>query len=100
MMEKDVRMNSEESAIISGLLDRHLPSVPAWVYGPRVKQTSIETSDLDLVVFATPDQRYLIHDLREAFKESNLLFRVVLFIWDNLPQAFKKQIKSQYVALN
>ncbi len=45
---------SERKAVL-GLLDRHLPGTAAWVYGSRVKWTSRPQSDLDLVVFATPE---------------------------------------------
>ncbi len=56
-------------------------------------------SDLDLVVFATPDQRRQVGDLREAFEESNLPFRVDLFVWDDVPDSFRTRIETEHVAL-
>ena len=75
------------------MLERHLPNTAAWVYGSRAKWTSRPQSDLDLVVFATPEQNRRVSNLREAFEESNLPFRVDLFVWDNVPEQFRKQIE-------
>ena len=69
------------------------------MYGSRVKWTSRPQSDLDLVVFATPEQRPQVGDLREAFEESNLPFRVDLFVWDDVPDSFRKQIQEEHVVL-
>ena len=62
----------------------------AWVYGSRVKWASRPQSDLDLVVFAAPEQCRQDGDLREAFEESNLSFRVDLFVWDDMPGSFRE----------
>ena len=56
-------------------------------------------SDLDLVVFAKPEQERRVSDLREAFEESNLPFRVDLFVWDEVPEQFRKQIEAEHVVL-
>ena len=71
----------------------------AWAYGSRVKWTSRPQSDLDIVVFATPEQRRQVGDLREAFEESNLPFLVNLFVWDDVPESFKDKIEAQRVVL-
>ena len=56
-------------------------------------------SDLDMVVFATPKQSARVFDLREAFEESNLPFRVDLFAWDTVPEEFRRQIEASHVVL-
>jgi len=78
------------------LLRRCLPGVAAWAYGSRVKRTSRPSSDLDLVVFASEEQRPAVSALREAFEESSLPFRVDLFVWDELPEAFRANIASEH----
>ena len=70
-----------------------------WAYGSRVKWTSKPSSDLDMVVFASKDQYHQISDLRRAFEESDLPFRVDLFIWDEVPERFHKNIKDNYIVL-
>ena len=84
---------------VLALLERHLPHTTAWVYGSRAKWTARPQSDLDLVVFATPEQHGLVSDLREEFEESNLPFRVDLFVWDAVPEQFRKRIEAEHVVL-
>lgn len=62
------------------LLKRHLPDTTAWVYGSRMNTTAKSHSDLDLVVFAEKEQSSGVGAMREAFEESNLPFRVDLFV--------------------
>lgn len=81
------------------LIDIHLPHTDVWAYGSRVKWTSRPSSDLDLVAFAGPEQRRQVADLREAFEESNLPFRVDLLIWDDIPESFREEIDAEHVAL-
>ena len=85
-----IDITEEECSTVLALLERHLPGTTAWVYGSRAKRTARLQSDLDLVVFATPEQRRQVGDLREAFEESNLPFRVDLFVWDDVPESFRK----------
>ena len=84
---------------ILALLNRHLPDTAVWAYGSRVKGTSRPASDLDLVVFARPEQSAQVAELREAFEESSLPFRVDLFVWDETPESFRKHIEAVRVVL-
>ena len=94
-----IDITSEQRKTVLALLARHLPNTTAWVYGSRVKWTSSPKSDLDLVVFATPEQAGRVSDLREAFEESNLPFRVDVFVWDDVPEQFRNTIKAEHVVL-
>ncbi len=94
-----IDLTTEQRTTILELLDRHLPGTEAWVYGSRVQRTSRPHSDLDLVVFATSEQRRQVGDLREAFEESNLPSRVDLFVWDDVLESFRKQIEAEHVVL-
>lgn len=85
--------------LIIKLIERHLPDTTAWVYGSRVKGTARRYSDLDMVVFSTPEQRRGVSDLEDAFEESDLPFRVDLFTWDRTPESFKENIEAEHVAL-
>ena len=98
-VDASIDITTEDLKTVLALLQRHLPDTAAWVYGSRVKWTSTPKSDLDLVVFATPEQRPQVGDLREAFEESNLPFRVDLFVWDEVPYSFRRQIEAEHVAL-
>ena len=94
-----IDITAEQRKTVLALLARHLPNTTAWVYGSRVKWTSRPESDLDLVVFAKPEQERRVSDLREAFEESNLPFRVDLFVWDDVPEQFRKTIEAEHVVL-
>ena len=98
-VERTIDLSAKQRETILALLQRHLPGTTAWVYGSRAKWTSRPHSDLDLVVFATPEQQRAVSDLQEAFEESNLPFRVDLFVWNEVPDSFRKQIKRDHVVL-
>ena len=98
-VDASIDITTEDLKTVLALLQRHLPGTAAWVYRSRVKWTSTPKSDLDLIVFATPEQRRQVGDLREAFEESNLPFRVDLFVWDEVPESFRKQIETEHAAL-
>ena len=82
-----IDVTAGERRTVLALLNRHLPNTTAWAYGSRVKWTSRPESDLDLVVFARPEQSAMVAELREAFDESDLPFSVDLFVWDDVPES-------------
>ncbi len=99
VMSPAIDMTAEQRKTVLSLLSGHLPDTEAWVYGSRIRWTSRPESDLDMVVFATPEQARGVSDLCEAFEESNLPFRVDLFVWDQAPESFRKQIQREHVVL-
>lgn len=88
-MDQAFDITPEQRESIISLLSTHLPDTEAWAYDSRVRWTSRPESDLDMVVFAKPEQARSMSDLREAFEESNLPFRVDLFVWDEVPESFR-----------
>ena len=98
-VDQAIDITAEERKTVLSLLEQHLPGTAAWVYGSRAKWTSRPQSDLDLVVFPTPEQRQRVGDLREALEESNLPFRVDLFVWDEVPVSFRKRIEAEHIGL-
>ena len=98
-VERTIDITAGQRKTILTLLERHLPGTEAWVYGSRAKWTSQPQSDLDLVVFAAPEQRRGVGNLREAFEESDLPFRVDLFVWDQVPETFREQIEAEHAVL-
>ena len=98
-VDATIDITPEERRTVLALLQRHLPGTAAWVYGSRAKWTSTPTSDLDLVVFATPEQQPQVGDLREALEESDLPFRVDRFVWDDVPESFRQRIEADKAPL-
>lgn len=99
VVDRAIDITAEQRKTVLSLLERYLPGVEAWVYGSRAKWTARPQSDLDLVVFATPEQKCQVADLTEAFEESDLPFRVYLFVWDAVPEEFYKHIERDHVVL-
>ena len=98
-LDRTIDITAEQRKTVLALLERYLPNTTTWVYGSRAKWASRPQSDLDLVVFTTPEQNGRVSDLREAFEESTLPFRVDLFVWDTVPESFRKQIEADHVVL-
>ncbi|MBO9496927.1 nucleotidyltransferase domain-containing protein [Thalassotalea sp. G20_0] len=94
-----LQLTASELAITQQLLKRYLPNTSVWAYGSRVNGNVQPASDLDLVAFACTEQLLAISELREAFEESNLPFRVDLFTWDQMPESFKETIRERYVVI-
>ena len=98
-MNIPLQLSDRHLATVRALLDRHLPGVETWAYGSRAKGTARPWSDLDLVVFAEPDRQKAVSELRDAFEESDLPFRVDLFVWDEIPDSFRENIRKEHVVL-
>lgn len=93
-------LTAEQLETILALLEKHLPKTTAWIYGSRTKGTARPWSDLDMVVFTTPEKQMAVSDLRDAFDESDLPFRVDLFSWNDIPASFKTNIRDNHITLN
>ena len=94
-----IDLTSNQRAEVLALLNRYIPDTEVWAYGSRVKFTAKPHSDLDLVVFASPEQSIAVYELRQAFDVGYLPFRVDLFIWDELPEQFHDTIRMNRVVL-
>lgn len=98
-MNEKIDLSPEHWEIIQNILESYLPGVPVWAYGSRVKETAHPASDLDIVVFTEPNEKSKVSESKEAFEESNLPFRVDVFIWDEIPKNFQENIKAKHVTL-
>ncbi|MCX7082126.1 MAG: restriction endonuclease subunit S [Methylococcales bacterium] len=94
-----IDISATQRQILLDLLGKHLVNTQVWAFGSRVKWTTRSNSDLDLVVFSSPEQSSQVSALKEALEESNLPFRVDLLVWDKLPENFQRNIEESYVVL-
>lgn len=92
-------LKASELTLLQTFLKRYLPDTAVWAYGSRVNGSAHSASDLDIVAFASSKQCVAIAELREALEESNLPFRVDLFIWDQVPEAFRTAIRKNYIEI-
>ena len=65
---RSIDLTSNQRAEVLALLNRCIPDTEVWAYGSRIKFTAKPHSDLDLVVFASPEQ----------FRDTIRMNRVVL----------------------
>ena len=95
----EIDLTAGQRRIVLELIERHLPDTDVWAYGSRVVWTSRPESDLDLVVFSGPEQSGQVSELRQAFEESDLPFRVDVLVWEELPTPFREGIDEEHVDL-
>ena len=87
---------------LQGILVRVMPQATVLAYGSRVQNSNSTQrlkpfSDLDLVfkdVVLPPSEMFL---LRDALAQSNLPFRVDICHWQDLPAAWKPQLKTERI---
>lgn len=87
---------------VQALLREHVPGMEVWAYGSRVTGGGHEASDLDLVLRNLADlkaETRAIHDLKEAFVESDLPIRVDVMDWARIPASFHREIERAHVLL-
>ena len=97
-LDRAIDITADQRKTVLALLASHLPNTTAWVYGSRVKWTAQVRSPIWIWwCLQLPTQAGQVSDLREAFEESNLPFRVDLFVWDEVPEQFRKTIEVEHV---
>lgn len=95
--KSQIDVDSKYLDLIDKILKQIVPTKEVWAFGSRVNWTAGKQSDLDLAVFdATPSK---IQELKEAFDESDLLFRVDVIDWNQIPDSFRENIQKKYVVL-
>ena len=86
--------------IVRQILQDFVPEIEVRAFGSRVTWSARETSDLDLALMT--DDRLsdsCSMDLREAFSESELPFKVDLIDWATTSDNFRKVIEREYVVV-
>ena len=86
--------------IVRQILQDFVPEIEVRAFGSRVAWSARETSDLDLALMTDerlPDSCSM--NLREAFSESELPFKVDLIDWATTSDNFRKVIESEYVVV-
>ena len=84
-------------AEVRSILQAHVPARTVRAFGSRVQGNAKPFSDLDLVIMgdSSLDFRQLA-DLRDAFAESSLPFRVDVVDWAATSEAFRGIIEAAY----
>lgn len=86
--------------LVRDILQRHVPEHEVRAFGSRAKWTAKEFSDLDLSIMG--DKMIgasKMAELREAFQESALPFKVDIVDWAATDEHFRKVIEQSAVVL-
>ena len=82
------------------ILAVHVPDREVWAFGSRVSGTAKDFSDLDLVILGDePVPAAVLADLQDAFRESDLPFKVDAIDWATTKGHFRRIVEKQHVVL-
>ena len=90
----------QELEIVDSILSTHVPGYEVRAFGSRAKWEAKDYSDLDLIVKGESElDRGIIADLKDAFAESDLRFRVDVVDWHVVSDAFRDAIEIESVTI-
>lgn len=89
-------IDPDDLQTVRAILRQHVPELEVRVFGSRVKRTARRTSDLDLALMTEePLDTLRMADLRDAFSESDLPFKVDLIDWASTGDRFRQIVERQ-----
>ncbi|HZK99066.1 MAG TPA: nucleotidyltransferase domain-containing protein [Caulobacteraceae bacterium] len=93
-----IDLKSDHRRIVGEILEAFAPDCAVWACGSRARGGARRYSDLDLVLIASaPLPLGRLGDLREAFSESDLPFRVDLVEWSAASPSFRARLARDMV---
>ena len=97
---KPIDIGPSDLETVRRVLREHVPGLEVWAFGSRVSWTARETSDLDIALMTTePLDAMRLAEMREAFVQSDLPFRVDIVDWSSTSKAFQNIIERNFVAV-
>jgi predicted nucleotidyltransferase len=99
--EAQIAASGEELALVRDILHAAVPDREVWAFGSRVHRRSLKKySDLDLAVLGNePIPLEVSSELRDAFDESLLPFKVDIVDWATASDRFRKIIQQDKVVV-
>ena len=95
-----IDISPENWRIVRDILQRYVPDREVWAFGSRAKWTAKDFSDLDIAIIGDkPLSIALTADLREAFQESALPFKVDIVDWANITPSFRQVIQAAKIQI-
>ncbi|MDR2578065.1 MAG: nucleotidyltransferase domain-containing protein [Chitinispirillales bacterium] len=87
-----IAITPDEEKIVLGIIAEFAPDCEVYAYGSRVKGTHREWSDLDLAFVRSNGEHMPLEQwgsLKEAFGESDIVFRVDVTDYNGIEQRFR-----------
>ncbi len=92
-----IDVTNEHLIIILDILNKYVPKAEVRVFGSRYKRNAKKYSDLDLVLVDNDKIEFTIMgEIKEAFEECILPFRVDILDWHGISPEFKNVIEQGY----
>ena len=97
---KPVDIGPADLETVRRVLREHVPGLEVWAFGSRVSWTARGTSDLDIALMTTEQLDAMrLAEMREAFVQSDLPFRVDIVDWSSTSRAFQSIIMQNCVVV-
>lgn len=91
----------EHLKIILDILKRFAPLYEVRAFGSRCNGKAKKYSDLDLAIVGSEKiDLKILADIKEAFEESNLPYRVDVLDWNVISDNFRKIIDEKYEVIH
>ena len=88
-------ISTENWQIVRDILQRYVPDRVVFAFGSRAKWTAKEFSDLDIAIIGDePLSLGLMGEMREAFQESALPFKIDIVDWASITPEFRQIIQA------
>ena len=99
-MNASIDISPDDLETVRKILTKHVPKYKVLAFGSRVTWTARQYSDLDLVLITVePLDIKRMSELREAFVQSNLPFRVDIVDWASTSDSFRKIIEKEHIVV-
>ena len=99
-----IAINAEYKQQIDKIADETFASgTQIWAYGSRIKGTSHDASDLDLVIKTdkkSPESIDNLVNFKELLQNSNIPILIQALDWHFIPETFKQNILRDYQILH
>ena len=100
LAQPPIDISAENWQIVSDILNRIVPGREVWAFGSRANWTAKEFSDLDIAIVSDePLSMALMADVREAFQESSLPFKIDIVDWAAITPSFREIVEKAKVVL-
>lgn len=91
-----IDLDEPSLSFVRKVLALHVPGFEVRMFGSRVRSTARKYSDIDLVIVgkeAVPERQ--LSELKDAFAESNLPYRVDVVDWHAVTPEFRAAVEQQ-----
>jgi predicted nucleotidyltransferase len=92
-----IAISESSLVLVRDILKKTVPNIEVRAFGSRVKGTNRKYSDLDLALVSEVRLGIsILGNVREAFMESTLPFRVDVLDYNGVSENFRKIIDADY----